>query len=45
MVIPVGGQYSQELIVATKNQGKLQTQSVCGCVFVPLIGKDSWENY
>ena len=43
MVIPVGRGYSQDLVVATKGKGKLKTRTVCGCVFVPLIGKYGWE--
>lgn len=43
MVIPVGGAFSQDLIVARKCKGKLKTKRICGCVFVPLIGQYGWE--
>ena len=43
LVIPVGGYYSQELVVMQKTNGKLKKRDVCGCVFVPLIGKYGWE--
>ena len=43
LVIPVGGYYSQELVVMQKTSGKLKKRDVCGCVFVPLIGKYGWE--
>ena len=42
-VIPVGGYYSQELAVVHKTHGNLERKNVCGCVFVPLIGKYGWE--
>jgi len=43
MVIPVGDVYSQELIVAKKQKGKILKRRVERCVFVPLIGKYGWE--
>ena len=43
LVIPVGGYYSQELAVVHKIHGNLERKNVCGCVFVPLIGKYGWE--
>lgn len=39
LVAPVGGPLTQELILAEKKNGQLQTQTVCGCRFVKLIGK------
>ena len=43
LVIPVGSSFSQTLIVVTKKKGKIEKKEVCGCVFVPLIGKYGWE--
>lgn len=43
MVIPVGGSFSQELVVARKRKGKVERRKVCGCVFVPLIGEFGWK--
>ncbi len=43
LVIPVGGCYSQELVVLEKKNGKLERREVCGCVFVPLVGRHGWE--
>ena len=43
LVVPVGGYYSQELIVMKKEGGEIKRSEVCGCVFVPLIGKYGWE--
>jgi len=37
LVIPLGGRFSQELTVIKKKKGRLETEKVCGCVFVPLI--------
>ncbi|MFB0527292.1 MAG: protein-L-isoaspartate(D-aspartate) O-methyltransferase [bacterium] len=39
LVIPVGGRWSQDLILVQKRKGKMIRNSICGCVFVPLIGE------
>lgn len=39
LLIPVGGTYLQDLILATKKRGKIKKRSHGGCVFVPLVGK------
>lgn len=39
LVAPVGGRWSQDLIAARKENGKLHTQNICGCRFVKLVGK------
>lgn len=44
LVIPVGGSWSQDLTVVKKVQGKIEEKSVCGCVFVPLVGEHGWKN-
>lgn len=43
MVVPLGETLSQVLTVIDKKEGKLQTRRICGCVFVPLVGKFGWE--
>ncbi len=43
MVIPVGGSFSQALLLVEKEKGKVKTTSICGCVFVPLIGEYGWK--
>ena len=43
LVIPVGGEYSQVLTLFEKNGANISTSELCGCVFVPLIGKDGWK--
>ena len=43
MVIPVGGSFSQALLLVEKEKDKVKTTSVCGCVFVPLIGEYGWK--
>lgn len=42
LVIPVGGQFSQVLTVVEKRGSSVKVEEVCGCVFVPLIGKEGW---
>jgi protein-L-isoaspartate(D-aspartate) O-methyltransferase len=39
LVAPVGGQWTQELIVSKKRTGLLSTETICGCRFVKLIGQ------
>lgn len=44
MVIPVGGRYEQTLLVVNKDEkGKIRVTESIPCVFVPLIGKDGWQ--
>ena len=43
MVLPLGEPLSQVLTVVEKKKGKLEFIQVCGCVFVPLIGKYGWK--
>ncbi len=43
MVIPVGGAFSQELTLVRKKGDKIITNSICGCVFVPLVGDYGWK--
>lgn len=45
LVIPVGGTFSQVLTVVEKKKGKTFSTEVCGCVFVPLVGKEGWKDY
>lgn len=42
IVIPIGNGYMQILTIVEKNGDKLTTKEVCGCAFVPLIGKEGW---
>jgi len=44
IVAPVGGKWQQELIIFEKtNEGLLKKTFVCGCVFVPLVGKYGYK--
>lgn len=43
MTIPIGGGFSQVLILVKKERGKVIQQEICGCVFVPLIGRYGWK--
>ncbi len=43
IVIPVGGTFGQTLIRARKSIGSVEEERICGCVFVPLIGKFGWH--
>lgn len=43
MVLPLGETFSQVLTVVEKKEGKLESIQVCGCVFVPLVGKYGYK--
>ncbi|MFH1093909.1 MAG: protein-L-isoaspartate(D-aspartate) O-methyltransferase [Candidatus Omnitrophota bacterium] len=43
LVIPVGSRFSQELMCVQKKEGQLVETRSCGCVFVPLLGKQGWR--
>ncbi|MFC1666730.1 protein-L-isoaspartate(D-aspartate) O-methyltransferase [Candidatus Omnitrophota bacterium] len=45
MVIPIGSRFSQTLVLIEKpNKGRVSEKDVCGCVFVPLVGRHGWSN-
>jgi len=44
IVVPVGNSFSQELVVVSKTNKKIKTENICGCMFVPLIGKYGWNS-
>lgn len=45
LVIPVGGDSEQQLLTIVKNeQGELESETSVACRFVPLIGKQGWQN-
>lgn len=43
MAIPIGDAFSQVLTLVKKKEGRITQEEVCGCVFVPLIGKYGWK--
>lgn len=43
IVIPVGSRFSQVLTVLEKTAKGNLTSEACGCVFVPLVGRDGWK--
>ena len=44
LVIPVGSRFTQRLLLVEKGiNGKISEKDICGCVFVPLIGRYGWE--
>lgn len=44
LVIPIGGSFGQVLTVVEKKGRSITTREVCGCVFVPLVGKEGWAD-
>jgi protein-L-isoaspartate(D-aspartate) O-methyltransferase len=43
VVMPIGVGENQMLVKAVRTEEGWQTRELCGCAFVPLIGKDAWE--
>lgn len=43
LVLPLGESFSQMLTVVEKKGNKLESTEVCGCVFVPLVGRYGWR--
>lgn len=39
LILPLGESFSQILTIYEKKNGKLEPSQICGCVFVPLVGK------
>ena len=43
LIIPIGSQFTQDLIMITKRNGKIGKENFGGCRFVPLIGENGWK--
>jgi len=43
LVVPLGDRWGQNLTVVTKHGDKTSQETICGCVFVPLVGKHGWS--
>ncbi|MCQ9207364.1 MAG: protein-L-isoaspartate(D-aspartate) O-methyltransferase [Omnitrophica bacterium] len=43
LVIPVGTAFSQILTLVEKKPDGAVISELCGCVFVPLVGKEGWK--
>jgi len=44
LILPLGESFSQVLTAVEKKNGKLESIEICGCIFVPLVGKYGWRN-
>lgn len=42
MVIPVGGEEGQELLLVRRGGGRVTRERICSCVFVKLWGEEGW---
>lgn len=43
VVMPIGVGENQMLVKAVRTEAGWQRRELCGCAFVPLIGRDAWE--
>jgi len=44
LVLPVGDFFAQELLRVRKRQGKVITENLGECAFVPLVGEEGWKS-
>jgi protein-L-isoaspartate(D-aspartate) O-methyltransferase len=44
LVIPVGDRSSQRMQIIEKGENIIEKREITGCTFVPLIGKQGWDN-
>lgn len=44
MVVPIGNSFSQILTVVRKEEGEMVDEPCFGCTFVPLIGREGWDD-
>jgi protein-L-isoaspartate(D-aspartate) O-methyltransferase len=42
MVIPVGGEEEQDLLLVRRRGGRVDWRKLCGCIFVKLRGAEGW---
>ncbi len=42
MVIPVGGEEEQDLMLVRRRDGRVDWRRICGCIFVKLHGEEGW---
>jgi protein-L-isoaspartate(D-aspartate) O-methyltransferase len=43
LLLPVGDRWNQTLLRVRKQQGKILTEDLGGCAFVPLVGEEGWK--
>lgn len=43
LIIPIGDRFSQLLIRFKKTNDRIEKEEICGCVFVPLVGRYGWQ--
>lgn len=43
LILPLGESLVQTLTLVEKKEGGLASTNICGCVFVPLVGKYAWK--
>ncbi len=44
LILPLGGGFGQVLTLVEKKGDKIKSTDICGCVFVPLVGKYGVSN-
>ena len=42
MVIPVGGEETQDLLLVRRGEGRVTRERICSCIFVKLLGDEGW---
>jgi protein-L-isoaspartate(D-aspartate) O-methyltransferase len=44
LILPVGDRWSQTLLRVHKQEGKVRTEDLGDCTFVPLVGEEGWKS-
>jgi protein-L-isoaspartate(D-aspartate) O-methyltransferase len=44
LILPIGEQFNQVLTLVEKKNNQLISTGICGCIFVPLVGKYAFKN-
>lgn len=42
LAVPVGGAHEQDLLVVKRRGDEYETENVCPCIFVKLVGEEGW---
>ena len=43
LIAPIGAAFGQVLTLFKKEKGAVIRHEICGCMFVPLVGKEGWR--
>ncbi len=44
LIVPIGAAFGQVLTLFEKQGGAIISHEICGCVFVPMVGREGWKD-